>query len=182
MAYFITSLLSSNLYISCTDNSSADHLSSFPSDVLTGSLPTSMRIHLVVNISQIVCYKEQVEGQKKEEAKSIEVKEVKEWKVEKILNKRKIRGVKKYLVYWKRFMVEHDTWEKKKDLENAREVVEEFEGRMSTEVRRQEKLDRTKERDLERRELPEKYMAKMLYGWDDKKFEEEYLRKLERNW
>ena len=25
-------------------------------------LPTSMRIYLVVNISQIVCYKEQVEG------------------------------------------------------------------------------------------------------------------------
>jgi len=39
-----------------------------------------------------------VKGQKKEEAKSIEVKRVKEWEVEKILNKRKIRGVKKYLV------------------------------------------------------------------------------------
>jgi len=25
-------------------------------------------------------------------------------------------------------------------------------------------------------------MAKMLYGWDDGKFEEKYLRKLERNW
>jgi len=23
---------------------------------------------------------------------------------------------------------------------------------------------------------------KLLYEWDDKKFEEEYLRKLERNW
>ena len=31
-------------------------------------------------------------------------------------------------------------------------------------------------------ELPGKYMAKVLYGWDDKKFEEEYLRKLEKNW
>ena len=31
-------------------------------------------------------------------------------------------------------------------------------------------------------ELLEKYMAKLLYGWDDKKFEEEYLKKLERNW
>jgi len=30
-------------------------------------------------------------------------------------------------------------------------------------------------------ELLGKYMAKLLYGWDDKKFEEEYLRKLERN-
>ena len=25
-------------------------------------------------------------------------------------------------------------------------------------------------------------MAKLLYGWDDKKFEEEYLKKLQRNW
>ena len=33
-----------------------------------------------------------------------------------------------------------------------------------------------------RSELPGKYIAKLLYGWDDRKFEEEYLRKLEKNW
>jgi len=57
-----------------------------------------MRIHLVVNVSQIVQYKKQVEEQKKEEDKPIEVEGVEEWKVEKILNKRKVRGVEKYLV------------------------------------------------------------------------------------
>jgi len=36
-------------------------------------LPSSMRIHLVVNVSQIVQYKEQVKGQKKKEGKSVEV-------------------------------------------------------------------------------------------------------------
>ena len=36
---------------------------------------------------------------------------VEEWEVEKILNKRKIHEVNKYLVYWKRFMVENNTWE-----------------------------------------------------------------------
>ena len=123
-----------------------------------------------------------MEEQKKKEAKSIEVEGVEEWEVKKILNKRKIRGVRKYLICWKGFIVEHDTWEKKEDLENTREAVEEFEGRISTEVRRQEKLDRTEERDLGRGELLGKYTAKMLYGWDDGKFEEEYLRKLERNW
>jgi len=61
-------------------------------------LLTSMRIHLVVNISQIVQYKEQIEGQKKEQGKPVEVKGVEEWEVEKILNKKKIRGVEKYLV------------------------------------------------------------------------------------
>jgi len=41
-------------------------------------LPASMRIYLVVNVSQIVWYKEQVKGQKKEEGKPMEVEEVKE--------------------------------------------------------------------------------------------------------
>jgi len=31
-------------------------------------------------------------------------------------------------------------------------------------------------------ELPRRYMAKLLYGWDDGKFGKEYLRKLEKNW
>ena len=62
-------------------------------------LPTSMRIYPVVNVSQIVWYKEQVRGQKKEEGKPIEVEGAKEWEVERILNKKKIREVKKYLVW-----------------------------------------------------------------------------------
>jgi len=36
-------------------------------------LPSSMRIYPVVNVSQIVRYKEQVKGQKKEEGKLVEV-------------------------------------------------------------------------------------------------------------
>ena len=41
-------------------------------------LPTSMRIHLVVNISWVVWYRKQVEGQRKEEVKLIEVEKVEE--------------------------------------------------------------------------------------------------------
>ena len=83
---------------------------------------------------------------------------------------------------WKGFTAEHDTWERKEDLGNAREILEEFERRINAEVRRQEKLDMAEEKDFRRGELPEKFMAKMLYRWDNGKFEEEYLRKLERNW
>jgi len=36
--------------------------------------------------------------------------------------------------------------------------------------------------DFRRRKLLGKYMAKMLYKWDDRKFKDEYLKKLERNW
>ena len=126
-------------------------------------LLTSMRIHLVVNISYIVQYKEQVGEQKKEEGKPIKVEEVEEWEVEKILNKRKIRETEKYLVRWKGFTAEHGTWEKWEDLGHVKEALEEFEGRMNTEVKRQEKLDMVEERDFRRGELSGKFMAKMLY-------------------
>ena len=35
--------------------------------------------------------------------------------------------------------------------------------------------------EFKRGELPGRYTAKLLYGWDDKKFDEEYLKKLEKN-
>ena len=38
---------------------------------------------------------------------------------------------------------------------------------MSAEVRRQEKLDMMEEKNFRREKLPEKYIVKMLSGWDD---------------
>ena len=67
-------------------------------------------------------------------------------------------------------------------MKNAGKALKEFKERMSVEVRRQEKIDMVEERDFRRGELPEKFTTKMLYGWDDGKFEEEYLKKLERRW
>ena len=71
---------------------------------------------------------------------------------------------------------------KKEDLENTKEVVAEFKKRMNAEVRRQERLDTVEKKNYRSEELPGKYTVKMLYRWDDGKFENEYLRKLERNW
>ena len=93
----------------------------------------------------------------------MEVEEVEEWEVEKIINKRKIRGVEKYLVWWKGFTAESDIWERKEDLKHAKELVNEFKGRMNAEVRWQKKIDITKEKDFRRRELPGKFIARMLY-------------------
>ena len=48
-----------------------------------------------------------------------------------------------------------------------------------------ENKDKERERDeveFRRGELPRRYIAKLLYGWDDKKFDEEDWKKLERNW
>ena len=67
-------------------------------------------------------------------------------------------------------------------MKNVEEVLEEFEGRMNVKVKRQEKIDMVEKRDFRRKELSGKFTAKMLYGWDDGKFEEEYLKKLEKNW
>jgi len=66
--------------------------------------------------------------------------------------------------------------------------VEKFEkGRFDEEIRRiQVKKGKEIKLNLEveefkRGELPERYTVKLLYGWDDKKFKEEYLKKLEKN-
>jgi len=51
---------------------------------------------------------------------------------------------------------------------------------MNAEVRRQEKIDIVEERDFRKGELLGKHMAKLLYRWNDKKFEDEYLKNLKR--
>ena len=84
--------------------------------------------------------------------------------MEKILNKRKIREVEKYLVQWKRFTAESNTWEKRENLENAREALEKFKGRMNVEVRRQEKIEMAEERDFRRGNLLGRFTVRMLYG------------------
>jgi len=95
----------------------------------------------------------------------------------KILNKKKIRGVVKYLIRWKGFTAEGDTWERRENLKNAEELIEEFE-QEGIEVRRQVE----EEEEYKRMELPGRFTAKVLYRWDDQKFEKEYLNKLEKNW
>jgi len=54
--------------------------------------------------------------------------------VEKILNKRTVREKEKFLVRWKGYMAEEDTWENRENLENAKELVEEFEREHGEEV------------------------------------------------
>ena len=83
----------------------------------------------------------------------------------------------KYLILWKEFMVEGDTWEGRENLKNAEELIEEFE-RGKVVVRQQVEEDE----EYRRMKLLGKFMAKVLYGWDDQRFKEEYLNKLEKNW
>ena len=68
-----------------------------------------------------------MEGQKREVPQPVVIEGEEEWKVEKIMNKRKVQGRDKYLVRWKGCMAEEDTWESKENLKNTMELVEEFE-------------------------------------------------------
>jgi len=54
--------------------------------------------------------------------------------MEKILNKRTVRGKEKFLVRWKGYTAEKDTWKNRENLENAKELVEEFEREHGEEV------------------------------------------------
>jgi len=71
-------------------------------------------------------YKLQVEKQKVTRLAPVVIEEEEEYKVEKILNKRKIRGKDKFLVCWKGYMVEANTWKDKGNLKNTEKLVEEF--------------------------------------------------------
>jgi len=53
--------------------------------------------------------------------------------------------------------------------------VDEFKGKLNAEVRQQEREE------YKRSKLLGRYIARLLYGWDDGKFEAEYLKKLKRN-
>jgi len=96
------------------------------SNAIELELPNSIKIHPVVNVSRVQLYKSQVKGQKKIPPKPVIIKGEEEFEVEKILNKRMVRGKEKFLVRWKGYMAGEDTWENRENLENAKELVEEF--------------------------------------------------------
>ena len=60
-------------------------------------------------------------------------------------------------------MAKEDTWERKENLKNMEEALEEFKERISVEVRRQERIDMAEKRDFRRGKLPGKFTAIMLY-------------------
>ena len=101
--------------------------------------------------------------------------------MERILNKQQIREKNKYLVQWKGFTAESDTWEGEENLENAKEAIEEYKReyrRDMKDIRRQEREEGT----FRREELPGQFTARKLFGWSDKRYDEEYWGRLERNW
>jgi len=67
-------------------------------------------------------------------------------------------------------------------LENAKELVEEFEREYGEEAEelRQQKLEEEEKKFS--RELPREFTAKLLYGWGRRRYEREREKKWDKNW
>jgi len=77
-------------------------------------------------------------------------------------------------------MAESNTWEERKNLENAKEAIEEYEREYSQDMKdvsRQEQEKGT----FRRKELPGRFTTRKLFKWSDKRYNEEYWGRLERN-
>ena len=99
------------------------------------------------------------------------------------MNRRKVRGKDKFLVWWKGFTAEGDTWESRKNLQNAEDLLKEFEeeyNRDRREVRWQEKVEDNK--DYWRGGFPGRYATRRLFGWSDGEYNRQYWQRLEKNW
>jgi len=80
-------------------------------------------------------------------------------------------------------MAEKDTWESRENLKNVMKLVKEFEKKYSREEEEEVRWQEAEEdRKVFNRELPGRYTAKLLYGWDNKKYDQEYWKKIEENW
>jgi len=77
--------------------------------------------------------------------------------------------------------VKEDTWENRENLENAKELVKEFERIYGEEV---EDLRQQKQEEEEKEfswELPREFMAKLLYDWEKRKYEREREKRWDKN-
>ena len=84
-----------------------------------------------------------------------------------------------------------DTWERLENLENMMDLVEDFEKKIKEEEIRRVWMRKDKGKKMKlnlevevfkKSKLLEKYIIKILFGWDNRKFENKYLKKLEKSW
>ena len=78
-------------------------------------------------------------------------------------------------------MVEEDTWKSRENLENAKELVEEFERIYGEEVEELRWQEQEEEKEFSW-ELPREFTAKLLYSWGKRRYEREREKKWDENW
>ena len=100
-------------------------------------LPRGLTIHPVVNVSSICPYRAPtIKGQKADEPGPIEVQGQEEYEVESILDSRRYRRKLQFLVKWKGYTSEHNSWEPEDNLKNAQSQIKKFYKENSGAVRR----------------------------------------------
>jgi len=77
--------------------------------------------------------------------------------------------------------VESDTWEGKENLKNAKEAIEEFKKEYQRDMEDMARQEREKGT-YRRGELLGRFTTKKLFGWSDKRYDQEYWGRLEKNW
>jgi len=89
-------------------------------------LPKRMRIRPEINVKRLRPYVKPMEGQVAEPASPVEVEGVLEHEVEEIIDSRLYRGKLEFLVKWKGYTDEENTWEPENHVEHAKEAVKDF--------------------------------------------------------
>ena len=81
-------------------------------------------------------------------------------------------------------MVEEDIWKELENLKDIMDLVKEFEKKIRKKEKREEKkkILNPKAEMFKRSKLLEKHIAKISFEWDNEKFEDKYLKKLEKSW
>jgi hypothetical protein len=90
-------------------------------------LPTSYSsIHPTFHVLLLEPYRQQ-SGEEPEEPAPVLVDRQEEWVVESVLDRRMQRGKVQYLVHWEGYTSHEDTWEPKENLENAQDMISDYE-------------------------------------------------------
>ena len=91
-------------------------------------LPESMRqVHPVFHVSQLRKHTpDQISGRTQLEPTPVKINSSNKWEVEDILDRRDVRGTRKYLVSWKGFGPSKNSWEPGENSDNCGAMIEDF--------------------------------------------------------
>ena len=84
-----------------------------------------------------------------------------------------MRIIKELIEIWLNEVCDKNTWENRKNLENTKELVDEFERAYEEEAKELRQQEQKEEKKEFSQELPREFMAKILYKWGQKRYEKE---------